>query len=125
MTTVLIVDDEIDMLMLVRIAIEMANKDLEIAGEATNGTDALKVWREMNGPPVPDVVILDNRMPGLSGMEVAQQILSERPDQIIVLYSAYLDANVRREAKELGIARCVTKDDVDKLASIVRELAAA
>lgn len=125
MTTVLIVDDEIDMLMLVRIAIEMANKDLEIAGEATNGTDALKVWREMNGPPTPDVVILDNRMPGLSGMEVAQQILSERPDQIIVLYSAYLDANVRREAKELGIARCVTKDDVDKLASIVRELAAA
>ena len=85
MTTVLIVDDEIDMLMLVRIAIEMANKDLEIAGEATNGTDALKVWREMNGPPTPDVVILDNRMPGLSGMEVAQQILSERPDQIIVL----------------------------------------
>jgi two-component system, chemotaxis family, chemotaxis protein CheY len=125
MTTVLIVDDEIDMLMLVRIAIEMANKDLEIAGEATNGTDALKVWREMNGPPTPDVVILDNRMPGLSGMEVAQQILAERPDQIIVLYSAYLDANVRREANELGIARCVTKDDVDKLASIVRELAAA
>ena len=125
MTTVLIVDDEIDMLMLVRIAIEMANKDLEIAGEATNGNDALQVWRDMNGPPVPDVVILDNRMPGLSGMEVAQQILAERPDQIIVLYSAYLDANVRREAKELGIARCVTKDDVDKLASIVRELAAA
>jgi CheY-like chemotaxis protein len=125
MTTVLIVDDEIDMLMLVRIAIEMANKDLEIAGEATNGTDALKVWRAMNGPPTPDVVILDNRMPGLSGMEVAEQILAERPDQIIVLYSAYLDANVRREAKELGIARCVTKDDVDKLASIVRELAAA
>ena len=111
--------------MLVRIAIEMANKDLEIAGEATNGTDALKVWREMNGPPAPDVVILDNRMPGLSGMEVAQQILAERPEQLIVLYSAYLDANVRREAKELGIARCVTKDDVDKLASIVRELAAA
>lgn len=56
------------------------------------------------------MVILDNRMPGLSGMEVAERLLAERPSQIIVLYSAYLDADIRARAAEVGITACVSKD---------------
>jgi two-component system, chemotaxis family, chemotaxis protein CheY len=95
-----------------------------IAGEATNGTDALEVWRGL-GAPVPDVVILDNRMPGLTGLQVAERILAERPAQIVVLYSGFFDANIRQEAKRLGIARCVSKENVADLPAIVRELAVA
>lgn len=125
MTTMLIVDDELDMRMLVRLVMEMANNGLSIVGEAADGAEALQVWRDLNGPPVPDVVILDNRMPGLSGMDVAQRILAERPNQIIVLYSAYLDANVRAQARDLGIAMCVSKHELDRLPKLVRELTAA
>jgi CheY-like chemotaxis protein len=122
MTTMLIVDDELDMRMLVRLVIEMANNGLTIVGEAADGAEALQVWRDLDGPPVPDVVILDNRMPELSGIEVAQQILEERPGQLIVLYSAFLDDSVRAKAAEVGITLCVSKHDLERLPGIIREL---
>ena len=125
MTTMLIVDDEMDMRMLVRVVIEMANHGLSIIGEAADGSEALEVWRDLNGPPEPDVVILDNRMPGLSGLEVAQRILAERPGQLIVLYSAFLDDDVRAEAHEIGIATCVSKDDLERLPAVIESLTAA
>lgn len=125
MTTMLIVDDELDMRMLVRLVIEMANDGLTIVGEAADGPEAIQVWQDLNGPPTPDVVILDNRMPGLSGMEVAEHLLTERPGQIIVLYSAYLDADIRARAAELGITACVSKHELDRLPDLVRDLTAA
>jgi CheY-like chemotaxis protein len=121
----LIVDDELDMRMLVRIVIEMANNGLSIVGEAADGAEALQVWRDLDGPPVPDVIILDNRMPELSGLEVAEEILEERPGQLIVLYSAFLDDTVRARAAELGIARCVSKNELEQLPHVVRALTSA
>lgn len=125
MTTMLIVDDELDMRMLVRLVIEMANNGLSIVGEAADGAEALQIWRDLDGPPVPDVVILDNRMPELTGLEVARQILEERPSQLILLYSAFLDDAVRTKASEIGVARCVSKDELDRLPSLIRELTSA
>ena len=125
MTTMLIVDDEMDMRMLVRVVIEMFNHGLTIVGEAADGDEAIRVWRDLDGPPVPDVIILDNRMPGLSGLEVAEQILAERPEQIIVLYSAFLDDDVRAQAQEVGISTCVSKEDLDRLPVVIQELTAA
>jgi Response regulator containing CheY-like receiver domain and AraC-type DNA-binding domain len=122
MATMLIVDDELDMRMLIRIVIEMANHGLSIVGEAADGEEAIQVWRDLDGPPVPDVVILDNRMPRLTGLEVAEQILQERPDQLIVLYSSFLDDAVRARAAAIGITRCVSKQELEQLPSLVREL---
>lgn len=122
MTTMLIVDDELDMRILVRLVIEMATNDLTIVGEAADGTEALSVWRDLDGPPVPDVVILDNRMPELTGLEVAKQILDERPGQLFVLYSAFLDDTVRARAAELGIAMCVSKHELEELPGLIRDL---
>ena len=57
---------------------------------------------ELSGPPPPDVVVLDNRMPHLSGLEAARRIMDERPDQVVILYSAFLDDSVRAEARSSG-----------------------
>lgn len=124
MTTVLIVDDELDMRMLVRLVIEMANTGLTIVGEATNGNEALQMWRDLDGPPAPDVVILDNRMPGLNGLEVATRILAERPRQLILLYSAFLDADMRAQAAEVGVSMCVSKHELDRLPDLIQSLIA-
>lgn len=124
-TTMLIVDDELDMRMLVRVVIEMANEGLTIVGEAADGNEAIALWRDLDGPPVPDVVILDNRMPGLTGLQVAEHILKERPGQLIVLYSAFLDDEIRARAAELGIVRCVSKHDLEALPHVIREVTAA
>lgn len=124
MTTMLIVDDELDMRMLVRVVVEMANHGLTIIGEAADGAEALRVWRDFDAPQ-PDVVILDNRMPHLTGLEVAEQILAERPSQIVLLYSAYLDDTVRARARELGIARCLSKHELNQIPALVTELTSA
>ena len=125
MTSMLIVDDEIDMRMLVRVVTAMSHDGLTVVGEAADGQEALQVYRDLHGPPEPDVVILDNRMPHLTGIEVAQHILQDRPDQLIVLYSAFLDDEVRAQAAELGISRCVSKTDLELLPRVINELTAA
>ena len=73
-TTILVVDDEVDMRTLVRVVINLANNGLSIVGEATDGEEALAAWRNLEAPE-PDVIVLDNRMPNLTGLEVAERIL--------------------------------------------------
>jgi DNA-binding NarL/FixJ family response regulator len=68
------------------------------------------------------VVILDNRMPGLSGLEVAERVLAERPDQRIILYTSTLDDPLLRQARRLGITRCLSKTDAGLLADVVRQV---
>ena len=117
---VLIVDDEEDMRALVRNLITLANDRLSVAGEASSGAEAVNVWREVR----PEVVLLDQRMPGLSGLETAKAILREDPTQMIVLFSAYMDADMTSAADELGVRACVSKRDTRKLVDGLRSYAA-
>jgi two-component system chemotaxis response regulator CheY len=110
-TGVLIVDDEEDMRALLRSTIEIANEGLRVAGEAVDGEDAVAQWREKR----PEIVVLDQRMPGATGLEVAQQILSEHPDQTIILFSAYLDQEIVDAAARLGIRACMSKREISRV----------
>lgn len=119
MTRALIVDDEEDMRFLVRAVIEAANHGLAVAGEAGNGTEALQRWREQR----PEVVVLDQRMPGMTGLEVAAEILREHPEQKIILFSAYLDSDMTAAAGELGIRMCLAKSDYSRIPEALWSLA--
>lgn len=119
MITALIVDDESDIRSLIRMTVEIANHGLGVSGEAADGDEALRMWR--TDPPV--IVILDNRMPGLTGLEVAERILAENPDQSIILFSAYLDAETVEQATRIGIKRCLDKTRIDRLPSEMWALA--
>ena len=81
--------------------------DFDVVGSAANGAAALP---EMNQAD-PDVVVLDYNMPGLDGLLTARLIREERPDQAIVLYTAYLDGELEERAGRAGIALCVEKAD--------------
>jgi len=118
MPTTLIVDDDEDMRTLVRSIIIAANEGLQVGGEAADGHEAVSRWRDLQ----PDVIVLDQRMPGLSGLEVAAHIFAERPDQRIILFSAYLDADIRARAADLGIATCVAKTDVFELPATIHRV---
>jgi CheY-like chemotaxis protein len=119
MTRALIVDDEEDMRFLVRAVIEAANHGLAVAGEAANGTEAIERWREDR----PEVVVLDHRMPGMTGLEVATAILAEHPGQPIILFSAYLDEEMQAEATKLGIEMCMAKSDYGRIPEALWQLA--
>jgi DNA-binding NarL/FixJ family response regulator len=109
--TALIVDDESDIRALVRMVVEAANNGLEVSGEASDGDEALQRWRADR----PVVVILDNRMPGMSGLEVAERILSENPEQKIILFSAFLDEDTVEAAQRVGVRRCLDKTQIARL----------
>lgn len=107
----LIVDDDDDMRFLVRVLIEAANEGLVVAAEARNAREAVDRWREHR----PDVIVLDNRMPGGSGLDVVAEILAEEPDQSIILFSAFLDDDTLARAEALGVRACLAKDHYDEL----------
>lgn len=120
--TTLIVDDEIDMRLLVRTVLHLAANGFEVVGEAGDGFEALEAYHGLDPPPIPDVVVLDNRLPKLSGLMTAEKMLKIRPDQIVILYSAYLDDDVRRAAAAIGIAECVSKNQLNELPGIIKRL---
>jgi YesN/AraC family two-component response regulator len=108
---VLVVDDESDMRVLVEAIIEQANEGLTVVGKAANGIEAIEQWRETG----PDVILLDHQMPQMSGLQAAQAILAEQPDQRIILFSAFLDDDTHRRASELGITACLPKGDLSRI----------
>ena len=121
--TVLVVDDEVDMRDLVRLVLEASGAGLEVVGEAVDGDEALAVFSRLDPPPVPTVVILDNQMPGRTGVEVAAEIRRQHPEQRIVLFSAFLTPELRAAADEAGVDACVGKNDLRRLPGIVVDLA--
>jgi DNA-binding NarL/FixJ family response regulator len=120
MLRALIVDDDSDMRFLLRMTIEVANQGLAVSGEAANGAEAIAAVEQDR----PEVIVLDNRMPGLTGLETAGRILAEHPEQLIILFSAYLDATTVAEAARVGVHSCMNKTDVDRLPEALWQLAA-
>jgi DNA-binding NarL/FixJ family response regulator len=113
----LIVDDNEDMAFLVASTIEIANDGLTVLGTVLRPQEALQAVRETR----PDVVVMDYRMPGRNGLEIAAEILAEQPSQNIVLFSAFLDSDTVEAASEVGIRECVSKDQMRDLPDIVRK----
>lgn len=106
----LIVDDEADMRLLVRSVLRTAS-GLEVVGEAASGEEALAAVRNLD----PDVVVLDYRMPDRTGVDVAEQLLSESPDRAIVLLSAFLTDATVSAAERVGVRSCLLKDRMFEL----------
>ena len=114
----LIVDDEVDVRLLLQLLINRENHGLHVIGEAANGAQALQLRRDLDV----DVVVLDHRMPGLTGLETATQMLAEAPHLPIILYSAFTDMRMEEEARNVGVRECIPKGDGPRLIATLREL---
>ena len=84
--TILIADDSEIIRTKIRQALER-DTDFEVCGEAVDGTDAVAKAKELS----PDLAVLDVRMPGLSGIEVAGILRHELPRTRIVLLTMYAE----------------------------------
>jgi response regulator NasT len=76
----------------------------EIAGEAEDGHEALGMIREVK----PDVVLMDIKMPRMSGIEASILIQKHFPTPIVIL-SAYETEDLVEEASEAGVGAYVVK----------------
>jgi CheY-like chemotaxis protein len=87
-----------------------------VVAEASGGAAALEQIADAD----PDVVVIDYHMPDMDGIETARQIRAARPDQVMIMYTAYLQADVEQRAREVGVALVLGK--VEGLESLEREI---
>jgi putative nucleotidyltransferase with HDIG domain len=93
--TILVVDDERDILELLQETFEDAGYQVSIA---VNATDALEIFEKEN----PDVILSDNRMPGMSGIEFFEEVREKASDSVRILMTGYADLNIAIEAINRG-----------------------
>jgi two-component system nitrate/nitrite response regulator NarL len=79
---------------------------LELVGEAEDGREALDRIRELE----PDVALVDLKLPGLDGIDVAKAIRGEQLDTRVLMLSAYADGPLIYEAMQGGAAGYLTKE---------------
>jgi DNA-binding NarL/FixJ family response regulator len=99
----------------------LTENGIEVAGRARDGREAIERIEETK----PQVALLDLRMPGLSGIEVARLLSRSAPETAVILYTAFGDRALLTEAMDAGARGFVLKEA--PLAEVVRavELVAA
>ena len=100
---------------LMRFALE-DDPRIQVVGEAE---DAITCVRELPDAR-PDVLVLDLRMPGVTGLEAVPEIRGASPDTRIVVYSQYIDDRTEAELEEAGVEAWLKKDeDLNELRATV------
>lgn len=115
---VIIADDSI--LILERLQQMLSQyKQVEIVGSLRNGKEALEALRMLK----PDLAIVDNKMPGLTGLEVLTEIRKEDSIIKIIILTFYSSENYRQLAIKAGADYFFSKvDDFEKVSWVVNEM---
>jgi DNA-binding NarL/FixJ family response regulator len=117
---VLLADDHA----LIRSALQMVFTevpDVEVAGEAATGADAVRLARELR----PDVVVMDLRMPGMDGIEATRRIVAEAGAPRVVVLTTFDDDISVYGALRAGASGFLVKDmALEDIIGAVRVVAA-
>jgi signal transduction histidine kinase len=113
--TILVVDDEGDVVKSVQ---DLLRLDFRVLG-ATKAADALEILQREEV----HVVMTDQRMPEMTGVELLHSIRGEHPDAIRLLFTGYADIRAVIEAINQGnVYRYITKPwDPDELQALIKE----
>jgi len=79
--------------------------EFEVVGEAADGHQAVRLSQETS----PDVVVMDVRMPGLSGIDACREIKRARPEVRVIMLTSYAEDDLLVDALEAGASGYVLK----------------
>ena len=92
---------------------------VEVVGSFQNGTDALSAMHKLK----PDLAILDNKMPGLKGVDVIREIRKEDNKVKLMLLTFYADTYYKQQAMNAGADYFFSKsEDFEKIPVVLNEL---
>ena len=113
---ILLVDDHIVMRMGL-ITAANGETDMEVVADAENGLEAIEAFRTHR----PDVVVLDLRMQGMSGLETIHALRQEFGDVRVLIFSNYASGDEVYQALKAGAAGFVVKEmALDRLLEAIR-----
>ena len=116
MKKVLLVDDEEDFVSALAERLRIRKYDVKVA---TNGETAL---REISKER-PDIVLLDLKMPGLSGMDTLRRIVTQDPTIDVIMMTGALDSEAGPLALEAGAVEHIVKPlDLNDLEEKFKEI---
>lgn len=107
MIRVVIADDHHLVRQGLRVLLERA-PDVEVQGEAADGYEALALTERL----LPDVLVLDINMPGMTGIQVVEQLRSRKLATGVVILSMYSDETLVRQALQKGARGYLLKRSV-------------
>jgi DNA-binding NarL/FixJ family response regulator len=118
---VLIVDDHLAFREGLKVVINH-QADMEVVGVAENGEEAVALTRDL----LPDIILMDVKMPVMDGTDATRRILAEMPDMKILALSMYNDAGFIEGMMHAGARGHILKGcDVEELAARIRRAAVA
>ena len=95
--------------------------DIAIVAADSDGVRAVELCKEHQ----PDVILLDYRLPGLDGVQVARLVRQECPEVAVVVLTAAAREREIEALLETGAVECVGKDEpLDRIVEAVRRAAA-
>lgn len=105
MIRVLITDDHLIVREGLRLILETA-EDIEVAGEATDGAECLRLVAELK----PDVVLMDLQMPRMDGITAIGHLRRDLPDTAIVILTTYNEDDLMLRGLQAGARGYLLKD---------------
>src|SRR5436305_11999079 len=97
-----------------------AQSDMEIAGEAANGREAVDLAAQLK----PDIVVMDVAMPELNGIEATRRIVASAPHTRVIALSMHKDGVYVREILRAGARGYLLKDSgAEDLVRAIRAVA--
>ncbi len=118
-TRVLVVDDSATMRTLIKACLRR-DPMIDVVGDAANADEARRQMRALE----PDVVTLDVEMPGMSGLEFLEKVMTHRPTPVIMVSTlTHAGADAAIEAMRRGAFDCVGKPQNGDYAAAFSDLA--
>jgi two-component system response regulator (stage 0 sporulation protein F) len=115
--TILIVDDQKGVRRLLE---ELFKKEGWEVHMAADGREAI----EQVDALLPDIILMDMKMPNMNGLEASQRILEKHGDVNIIMMTAYGEMEIVNKALDAGVKKCITKPfDIMDLRNMVNQLA--
>ncbi len=105
MYKVLVADDEPYVIEGLDIMIDWKGHGFEIAGRAYSGTEALKIFEELE----PDLVVADINMPGMDGLDLVEKLVKGGYKGEIIILTGYTEVEYARRAMTYGVKYFINK----------------